>query len=69
MVECLNKKIIDLLTEGVIFDYAYLSRRMTSIDTCYTCEGYKPHCRDYIPDGVAERLKMFMDGVIDPEEP
>jgi hypothetical protein len=68
-IKCLNKKIIDLLTEGVVFDYSYMSHRINDINICYSCKGYKSHCKKYIPDGIAERLRMFMEGVIDLDEP
>jgi len=63
-MECLNKKIIELLVDGEIFDYNYISRRMDSIDVCYLCPGYNPDCIKYRPDNIKERFIMYFEGVI-----
>ena len=65
MEECLNKLVIELLNEGEVFEYNYISRSMDSIDVCNLCPGYNPDCYKYRPSTIAEKFKMYFDGVID----
>jgi hypothetical protein len=62
--QCVNKLVIELLFEGEIFDYNYISRSMNSIDVCNICPGYNQKCNKYRPSTIEEKFRLYLDGVI-----